>query len=72
MVTKHNIGNASGWVNLIHCLSTDTKPTAAIVNGSTAVEIDTGKVYRYDAQNLAWHEQPTGSGGAQPAAGEVF
>ena len=72
MVTKHNIGNASGWVNLIHCLSTDTKPTTAIVNGSTAVEIDTGAVYRYDAEHLIWHEQPQGSGGAQPAAGEVF
>ena len=30
------------------CLSTDTKPTAGILNGSSLIEMDTGKVYFYD------------------------
>lgn len=37
------------------CLSTDTKPTDWD-NGSTLLEMDTGKVYAYDKQNALWRE----------------
>lgn len=41
-------------------LSTDEKPTtikgATIENGSTFIEIDTGKFYMFDLQNTQWKE----------------
>ena len=41
-------------------LSTDTKPTELdgqkIENGSTFIEIDTGKIYMYDLANEDWKE----------------
>jgi hypothetical protein len=41
-------------------LSTDTKPTEingkTINNGSTFIEIDTGKIYFYDLENTEWKE----------------
>ncbi len=41
-------------------LSTDTKPTEIggkkIDNGSTFIEVDTGKVYMYDLENKQWNE----------------
>ena len=41
-------------------LSTDDKPTAIdelkIANGSTFIEIDTGKIYFYDLENELWKE----------------
>ena len=37
-------------------LSTDTKPTENIDNGSTYIEIDTGKIYLYDGENQQWKE----------------
>lgn len=41
-------------------LSTDTKPTQLdnndIANGSTFIEIDTGKIYLYDLENELWKE----------------
>lgn len=38
------------------CLSTDTKPTAGIVNGSKLMEIDTSKLYCFDEENTEWRE----------------
>ena len=40
------------------CLSSDTKPTTSDVlfNGSKLIEMDTGKVYIYDAANKVWRE----------------
>ncbi len=38
------------------CLSTDTKPTEGIANGSVCIEMDTGKIYFYDAANAEWLE----------------
>lgn len=32
----------------LSCLSTDTKPTAGIITGSLALEVDTGDVYAFD------------------------
>lgn len=37
-------------------LSTDTKPTENITNGTTFIEIDTGKVYMFDIENEEWKE----------------
>ena len=35
-------------------LSTDNKPTTNIPNGSTFIEMDSGKVYMWDAGNEQW------------------
>lgn len=37
------------------CLSTDDKPVN-VTNGSMCLEIDTGKIFAFDAQNQAWIE----------------
>lgn len=37
------------------CLSTDTKPTAGIVTGSLALEVDTGDVYAFDEVGTQWN-----------------
>jgi hypothetical protein len=38
----------------IRGLSTDEKPTENISNGSVFIEIDTGNMYFYDAENEEW------------------
>lgn len=35
-------------------LSTDTKPTDINENGASFLEMDTGDVYLFDAENTAW------------------
>lgn len=44
----------------IRGLSTDSKPTTLdgkdIANGTTFIEIDTGKVYLFDKENSQWKE----------------
>lgn len=45
------------------CLSTDTKPTTGIANGSTIVEINTGKVYMFDEEGGEWDEIGSSGGG---------
>ena len=48
----------------IRCLSTDSKPTTISVdgeeqplaNGTTLIEMNTGKIYLYDAQNEQWNK----------------
>lgn len=35
-------------------LSTDTKPTDIGQNGATFLEMDTGKVFVFDAENSEW------------------
>ena len=41
-------------------LSTDDKPTTLnnkpLANGTTFIEINTGKIYLYDAENEQWRE----------------
>lgn len=37
-------------------LSTDTKPTENVENGSVFIEIDTGKIYMFDLENEEWQE----------------
>ena len=38
------------------CLSSDSKPIGNVENGSKLIEMDTGKIYIYDAQNNQWRE----------------
>lgn len=37
-------------------LSTDEKPTEKVGNGSTFLEMDTGKVFIFDKENEEWRE----------------
>lgn len=46
----------------IFCNSTDTKPTANLVNGSKLTEVDTGKTFLYDEANTEWVEFAEGGG----------
>lgn len=36
------------------CLSTDTKPTANIANGSLVLEMDTGDIYAFNGAGSTW------------------
>lgn len=59
--------------NDVRCLSTDEKPTENIKNGSTLIEMDTGKGYLFDADAGAWRQIPQGSGVViNPATGVSF
>lgn len=46
------------YINYIEgrCLSTDTKPTDGIANGSILLEMDTSTVYMFDADSETWKE----------------
>ena len=46
----------------VYCLSSETKPTENIAMGSTAVEVDTGKVYFFNEAAGSWVEQSNGGG----------
>ena len=50
MVTIPNL--ASEFVGL----STDTKPTEGVANGSTFVEMDTSTLYAFDEEGQDWIE----------------
>ena len=39
-----------------YCLSSDTKPTTGIANGSVLTEMDTGKIYMFDEAGSQWVE----------------
>lgn len=56
----------------IRGLSTDNKPTQNIPNGSTFVEMNTGKGYLFDAENAQWHEVPSGGAVVIPVATGVM
>lgn len=61
-VNKTHYINAECHLNIdIMCLSTDEKPTTIegkkIWNGSTLYEMDTKKLYLFDAENQTWLEQ---------------
>ena len=47
------------------CLSTDTKPTTGIANGSCLIEMDTGDRFMFDEANEEWLNitNPGGGGG---------
>lgn len=37
-------------------LSSDTKPTEGVPNGSSFLEMDTGDVYLFDEENTLWRQ----------------
>ena len=51
-----NIKDENSSILEIIGLSTDTKPTDNISNGSIFIEMDTSKIYFYDLQNKQWRE----------------
>lgn len=59
------ISSAYDAPKAVFCLSTDTKPDT-VPNGSSCVEIDTGKVYLFDAENEHWYEQGGSSDDTPP------
>lgn len=59
--TKQSLGVDDNYITTeLRGLSTDEKPTELndkkIDNGSTFIEIDTGKLYMYDLENETWEE----------------
>ncbi len=38
------------------CLSTDSKPTSGITNGSICIEMNTGKIFMFNEAGSAWVE----------------
>lgn len=54
--TKDFNYNPNGSKNRVEgeCLSTDTKPTTDIANGSILIEMDTGDIYMFNETAGAW------------------
>lgn len=40
----------------IACMSSDTKPTNGIANGSLCLEMDTGKIFVFNGGGIIWIE----------------
>lgn len=38
-------------------LSTDTKPVDGVQNAEYFLEMDTGNIFMFDAENKVWHQQ---------------
>lgn len=55
-IIKKESTTQEGNILEIRGLSTDTKPTENISNGSLFIEINTGKLFLYDKQNEQWKE----------------
>lgn len=53
----------SQYGNDYYGLSGDNKPLGTPLNGRKFTEMDTGKEYRYDAENQQWLQQSGGGGG---------
>lgn len=53
-----NVDDANPYQSLYYgegdCLSTDTKPTENIFNGSILIEIDTGNIYKFNQDSNSW------------------
>lgn len=60
MTVERIAGQTDGRSSEFRGLSTDTKPTKAngkdVENGSSYLEMNTGKVFMYDEQNDIWYE----------------
>lgn len=61
MITvENNIQTVNGIATVSQTywgLSTDSKPTSGVGNGSIFIEINTGKVYFFNGEGAAWVEQ---------------
>lgn len=55
-IIKKESNTKDGNLLEIRGLSTDTKPTENISNGSQYIEMDTGKIYHYNAESQQWLE----------------
>ena len=53
----------SQYGNAYYGLSTDTKPSGTALNGRAFIEMDTGKIYHYDADSGTWLEWGGSDGG---------
>lgn len=49
------VGNDKALVESA-CLSTDSKPTDGIANGSICIEMNTGKIFMFNEAGSAWVE----------------
>lgn len=58
-----NIISVSGKIINYMGLSTEAKPTEGLATGCLFVEIDTGKVYYYNADTTTWSVFGGGSNG---------
>ena len=52
MITKYTVSESTTMFGL----HTDTKPTTGVVNGSAFIEMDTSKIYFFDAVGNQWLE----------------
>ena len=52
MITKYTITESTTMFGL----HTDTKPTTGVPNGSAFIEMDTGKIFFFDAAGAQWFE----------------
>ena len=52
MVSKFTVSESTTMFGL----STDTKPTTGVVNGSAFIEMDTSTIYFFDAAGNQWLE----------------
>lgn len=43
-------------IQVFFLTSSDIKPTEDVSNGSVIIEVDTGKQYRFDIENVMWHD----------------
>lgn len=66
--TVQYINNVACVISIYYGLSTDTKPTDGVGNGSAFLEMDTSKVYFFDAGNSEWLEWGAESNAASNAA----
>ena len=65
MITKTDSRGVQNGKELVRLAfkSTDSKPTAGIMNGSTGIEVNTGKQYVYDEESGEWTEIASSGGG---------
>ena len=61
-IKAHYAGNEKSYIEAA-CLSTDTKPTDGIANGSACIEMDTGDKYMFDEAGGQWIKLGSGGGG---------
>ena len=63
-IKAHYAGNEKSYIEAA-CLSTDTKPTDGIANGSACIEMDTGDKYMFDEAGGQWIKLGSGDGDAE-------
>ena len=54
-VSSHSSGKITNRAEF-YCLATDPRPTDGVQNADILIEMDTGKVFIFDADNKLWRE----------------